>query len=504
MKNATRARVLCGLLTAVSCVPEARLHETEQTGGSGAGSMQSGGTGGKGMPKPPDNGGRDGGAAGAAELGGAAEGGDGAVVAAGEAGAAGAPIQPGGFASVKFCQKSTPNTGDPVTLRVSQGDTYVDFSAKPGECDPAPGEPCRTVPAGEVLLSQVIDGVVEPLPFVLGREPITLDEGAVQLVVLTFNNGQVSGSIAGQFTQPSFCDGTSFDSLFPPDCPNYGPVLGPPSCACLDYDVCGAKTDCCRQGGEAGGPFNRGNSPAEPARVSAFALDQYEINVGRFRRFLEHYAPPLAGSGKNVNDANDTGWDASWSAWLPADASALSAALACDPGGQQTWTAEPGDNEGMPMNCLTWFEAQAFCIWDGGRLPTEAEWNFAAAAGAEQRLYPWSYPPTNPAIDASHANYSTGTSSATLLPVGSKPAGQSARQLEDLAGNVAEWVEDWYSPSYVKPCHDCGAFAAGTTRAVRGGSYLDSATAMSTAYRTSAKPDQRSTAVGARCARSVL
>ena len=65
----------------------------------------------------------------------------------------------------------------------------------------------------------------------------------------------------------------------------------------------------------------------------------------------------------------------------------------------------PGANESLPINCITWYEAFAFCAWDGGFLPTEAEWNYAAAGGSEQRAYPWSNPPTSTTIDCSHANY---------------------------------------------------------------------------------------------------
>src|SRR6185369_11301256 len=111
----------------------------------------------------------------------------------------------------------------------------------------------------------------------------------------------------------------------------------------------------------------------------------------------------------------------------------------------------------LPVNCLDWYEAHAFCIWDGGFLPSEAEWNYAATGGDQQRVYPWSSPPSSTAMDSTNAVYD----GAPLLVVGSKSAGGDGRWGHaDLTGSVAEWNLDWYASPYASPCADCANFQA--------------------------------------------
>jgi len=263
--------------------------------------------------------------------------------------------------------------------------------------------------------------------------------------------------------------------------------------------TCGASASesCCTTLSVPGGTFNRSNDATYPATVSSFKLDKFEISVGRFRAFVNEgfgtqAAAPQASAGAHPKVAN-SGWNASWNASLPPDASTFKAQLKCTtPSGSATWTDTPGGNEGKPINCITWYEAFAFCVWDGGRLPTEAEWNYAAAGGNEQRTYPWG----STAPTASLAVFGN----APLAAVGSKsPSGDAKWGQSDLAGSVWEWNFDLNS-AYPMPCADCANTTTGSERGLRGGAWYDVATIVTT-VRHGQVPTFRDTGVGARCAR---
>lgn len=239
-----------------------------------------------------------------------------------------------------------------------------------------------------------------------------------------------------------------------------------------------------------------------PANVTSFWLDRYEVTVARFRKFVEAYptSRPSPGMGKNPSDPFDKGWQMTWTGYMPADATALKAALRCvgDPK-LESWTDAPDANENKAMNCLTWYEAFAFCIWDGGRLPTEAEWNYAAAGGSEQRAYPWSLDGGN-TIDGGYAVYGT----SLVAPVGSKsPLGDGRWGHADLAGNVYEWVVDMRG-DYPVPCNDCANWTVTTPqgRGQRGGSAFGTANACRSSPRFGNPEQTRDVDFGVRCVRN--
>jgi formylglycine-generating enzyme required for sulfatase activity len=273
----------------------------------------------------------------------------------------------------------------------------------------------------------------------------------------------------------------------------------------------------------AGGTFKRSydgftyTDQNNPATVSDFRMDTYEITVGRFRKYVAAYPgnKPVAGAGKNPNNGSDPGWDATWNGatYMKADQATLIAALKCS-STYQTWTDSPGSNENRPINCITWYEAFAFCIWDGGRLATEAEWNYAAAGGSEQRAYPWSsaYPPGSTAIGCANASYdcnnnscgdgTTGCGLGDLINVGTKPGGNGKWGQADMAGNVWEWVLDWWYSSHPNPCNNCANFAVASGRVIRGGSFGNDASGLLAAYRSYNSPAPRDFDIGARCLRT--
>jgi sulfatase modifying factor 1 len=270
----------------------------------------------------------------------------------------------------------------------------------------------------------------------------------------------------------------------------------------------GSNESCCNSPLVPGGTFYRSydnvnagyTSQAYVATISDVRLDKYEITVGRFRKFVAAYSQNMipAGRGKDPNNPSDSGWDTAWNTSLAADSAALKIAVSCDDS-YQTWTDTPQANEARPINCLSWFEAFAFCAWDGGRLPTEAEWNYAAAGGSEQRVYPWG----STAPDDSYAVF-CGASCSAAENVGSKsPTGDGKWGQADLAGNVYEWLLDWYAHPYSQvSCKNCADTAAAAGRVFRGGAFSSAASGLLSSARDGGGPGDHGGGIGSRCART--
>ncbi len=292
-----------------------------------------------------------------------------------------------------------------------------------------------------------------------------------------------------------------------------GSVASPAGQSCRGLAAtCGPSRndDCCKSLLVSGGTFYRSYDGVEfmdqsyPATVADFYLDKYEITVGRFRQFVNagmgtQDSPPAPGSGAHPLIPG-SGWDSTWNAFLPWTTAGLKANIKCN-STYQTWTDTAGSNESRPINCLDWFTAAAFCAWDGGRLATGAEWNYAAAGGSEQRYYPWSNPPTSTTIDDSYAVYCGGSCRRTQNVGVKSPKGDGKWGHSDLAGNVWEWVLDGDAP-YSNPCDNCADLVAAPYRVLWGGSFDGSAVGLRSAQSLTWFPELQFFGFGARCART--
>jgi len=246
-----------------------------------------------------------------------------------------------------------------------------------------------------------------------------------------------------------------------------------PSCEGLSSTGC-RNESCCNAILVAGGTFPMGRSssgtdaclaswdcstysdeqPEHQATVRPYYLDKYEVTVGRYRAIVAAYDTWLQAGHPQLDEGRfqslaGTGWQSTWSV-IPTHSYGVAYELTkrIPEDSDQTWTDTPGQAEYYPVYGMSWFMAAAFCIWDGGRLPTEAEWEFAAAGGDENRLFPWGL--GLPVASGPNANAVFGCSlncttwQKDLAPVGSRPLGDGRYGHADLEGSVSEWIYDLY------------------------------------------------------------
>lgn len=364
--------------------------------------------------------------------------------------------------------------------------------------------------------------------------------------------GSTGGTAEGGTSVGGGMGGGGSGSMPPPSCATPGP----------GRTTCGENEDesCCESLLVEGGTYFRtyrntgsgATGKADPATISSFRLDKYEVTVARFREFVKYLenggSPPAAGSGKHthLNDgkgladsgkagAFEPGWDERWNSKIPSGPGAtakwreLLTSKGSSGGGSGchiygTWTDEPGKNDMLPITCTSWYESYAFCIWDGGFLPSEAEWKYAAAGGGEHRAYPWGS--TSPGTNNEYAIYDccypsgqcsalsgrdTCTGVVNAAPVGFAAKGVGPYGQLDLIGNVWEWLLDRYANNYVNPCEDCAYLTGNTTNRVLPGSGFHTganlgATLLYSWNRASVSYDAETYrgdyAVGLRCARA--
>jgi formylglycine-generating enzyme required for sulfatase activity len=240
--------------------------------------------------------------------------------------------------------------------------------------------------------------------------------------------------------------------------------------------------------------------PAHHVRLSPYCIDTFEVTVARYKACSDR------GACKRASLVNE------WGGITEGDRKTY------DP----LCNARMADARAKhPINCVDWEQATLFCRAEGARLPTEAEWEFAAR-GSDGRRFPWG----DDAPTAAHLNacgtecvawgkahkvpleamYPTDDGYANTAPVGSFPAGKSRFGVEDVVGNVWEWVADYYAPYARAPegemPRDPAGPKSGSERVIRGGAWNGSEAAwVRPTYRFHDTPSKRAYGIGFRCAR---
>jgi len=214
--------------------------------------------------------------------------------------------------------------------------------------------------------------------------------------------------------------------------------------------------------------------PAHEVCLIAFWIDTTEVTNEAFAQF------------SSANAYSDPQWwsEAGW-AWLQSTGFAGSE----DRGGDF-------NNPRQPRLNLSWYEADAYTRWRNGRLPTEAEWEYAAR-GSEERLYAWGM---NYQLGYSIINEISrgGTAPTTPNTVASRPTDRSWAGLYDMVGNVCEWTNTWFGPYSTEPQQDPIGAIEGTERVIRGGNFLSSPITARLVARSSRLPESRARSCGVR------
>lgn len=200
--------------------------------------------------------------------------------------------------------------------------------------------------------------------------------------------------------------------------------------------------------------------PLHTVILSAYYMDKYEVTIARYRVCVEN------------GGCTSPEWG--------------------------NYTDRKSDPQ-EPVGAIDWYRATTFCAWAGKRLPSEAEWEKAARGSTDTRLYPWG----DAAPNSTLAKYGDRTDETRPDPVGSHPAGASPYGVMDMAGNINEWVNDWFdlygtASTVTNPVGP----STGHYRVKRGGDYANDSWLMVTDQRNYGYPNSRAKNDGFRCART--
>lgn len=236
--------------------------------------------------------------------------------------------------------------------------------------------------------------------------------------------------------------------------------------------------------------FTRPEWPRHKVSLDPFLMDKYEVSNEQFAAFLNAMADKKAAftRGKWIvirDDLAIPGKEDWWPTEIVYDSVMFKAAAGF---------------EKYPVLSVSWFAADAYCLWRGARLPTEAEWEKAARGGLSDKSFPWGDElPTHGIVFRNpwRNNYYAAPVERinSYLPNG--------YGLYQMAGNVAEWCSDWYSDNYYQgsPGKNPKGPESGVTKVVRGGSWASDVTAIRVAFRNFSQPHFLNSGVGFRCAK---
>jgi sulfatase modifying factor 1 len=224
--------------------------------------------------------------------------------------------------------------------------------------------------------------------------------------------------------------------------------------------------------GAEGPPAGPDEAPKHRVLLDAFSIGKYEITNRQYRLFVKAtgHRPP-------------TNEDPKYNLW-------------------RGDTLLEGVEE-LPVVNVDWNDAIAYCKWAGGRLPTEAEWE-KAARGTDGRTYPWGNEPvTGNRSNFSIENITFWDGPATLAKKDQYDYGKSPYGAYEMAGNVWEWVQDWYDEGYYKnsPAKNPNGPASGTARVIRGGGWNSNPETVRSANRSKHNPTETRIYIGIRCAK---